>query len=71
MKTSIKVARCCVHAENKKERRARIYRDAMEKEEGSEIIDDKIQMLCERLSTTNCGKDDKRRVHRKTSKVRE
>jgi predicted site-specific integrase-resolvase len=69
MKTSIKVARCCVHAENKKERRARIYRDDTEKE--SEIIDDKIQMLCERLSTTNCGKDDKRRVHRKTSKVGE
>ena len=67
---SFKVAGCCVHPENRKERKTR-YRDNREKEGGSGIIDDKLQMLCERLSSTNCGKEERRRVHHKSSKVKD
>ena len=58
-----------MHAENRKEKNARVCRDDKEKEEGSGMIDDKMQTLCDRLSATNCGKDEKKRTHRKTSKV--
>ena len=64
------MARCRVHADNRKERKGRICRDDKGKEEESGTIDDKVQMLCERLSTTSCGKDERKRAPRKTSKVR-
>lgn len=55
-----------MHAEKRKEKKSRTCRD--KEIEESPGIDDKIQMLCERLSTTKCSKDEKR-VNRKTSKV--
>ena len=65
----LKVERCCVHSENKKERKTRTHGDDKGKGEESGIMDDKVQTLCERSSATECGKDDRRRAHYKTSKV--
>ena len=63
------MARCCVHADNRKERKGRIYRDDKGKEEESGIIDDEVEMLCERLSTMSSRKDERKRAHRNTSKI--
>ena len=66
--TTFKVARCCVHADTRKLRKGRIYRGDKGKEEESGVREDEVQMLCERLSTTSCRKDEKR-AHQKTSKI--
>lgn len=66
----VKVARCRVHAENKRDRKTRTCMNDRDGEDGSEIVDDKIQMLCDRLSTTNCGRNERNLSHHKTSKVR-
>jgi hypothetical protein len=47
----------------------RICRDDKGNEEQSGIVDDKVQMIYERMSTTGSEKDEKKRAYRKSSKV--
>jgi hypothetical protein len=47
----------------------RICRDDKGNEEQSGLVDDKVQMIYERMSTTSSEKDEKKRAYRKSSKV--
>ena len=59
-----------MHAESKKERKAKTCGDDKGNEEELGMMNDRVQTPCERSSSTKWGKDDRRRANHKTSKVK-